>query len=155
MPLSIFNNQNIAHLLELFFWMFGAFLIGWFFAKSLYSKMHQEEIKEYKSQVELFEKEISTTIKARKTYERSGIEVKKIASISDKTVPDDLQQIKGIGPVLESKLNELGVFTYEQIANLSEEDIDKIVEVTTFGKNKINADDWKGQAKKLLNLENN
>ena len=154
MSLSIFTNQNIAHLLEMFFWMLGAFLIGWFFAKSIYSKIHQEEIKDYKSQVELFEKEISTTIKARKTYERSGIEVKKIAPISDKTIPDNLLKIKGIGPVLESKLNELGVFTFEQIANLSDEDIDKIAEVTTFGKNKIIIDDWKGQALKLLNLEN-
>lgn len=150
MSLSIFSNQNLAHLLELFLWMFGAFLIGWFFAKSVYSKLHQEEIKDYKSQVELFEKEINTTIKARKTYERSGVVVKKIGTLPANTLPDNLQQIKGIGPVLETKLNELGVFTFEQIVNLTDADIDKITEVTTFGKQKILADNWIGQAKELI-----
>lgn len=150
MSLSIFTNQNLAHLIELFFWMFGAFLIGWFFAKSVYSKIHQDEIKDYKSQVELFEKEINTTIKARKTYERSGVEVKKIGSLPENTLPDNLQKIKGIGPVLETKLNELGVYTFEQIYNLTDSEIDKITEVTTFGKQKIVSDNWKGQAKELL-----
>ncbi|MDH3381145.1 MAG: hypothetical protein OEL54_00465 [Flavobacteriaceae bacterium] len=148
MFLSIFTNQNTAHLLELFFWMLGAFLIGWFFAKSIYSKIHQEEIKDFKNQVELFEEEINTTIKARKTYER-GVMVPKISTIPSDKTPDDLKQIKGIGPILECKLNELGIFTYEQITQLTDTDLDRIAEVTTFGKNKIIADDWIGQAKEL------
>lgn len=148
MLLSIFTNQNTAHLIELFLWMFGAFLIGWFFAKSIYAKIHQEEIKDFKTQVELFEEEINTTIKARKTYER-GVLVPKISSISVDKTPDDLKQIKGIGPVLESKLNELGIATFEQIINLTDTDLAKIAEVTTFGKSKILADDWIGQAKEL------
>lgn len=154
MSLIIFNNQNAAHLIELFLWMLGAFLIGWFFAKSIYAKVHQEEIKDYKKQVELFEEEINTTIKARKTYER-GVMVPKISSIADDKTADDLKKIKGIGPVLESKLNELGIKTYQQITLLTDTDLDKIAEVTTFGKNKILADDWIGQAKTLLKSENN
>ncbi|HEX5743581.1 MAG TPA: hypothetical protein VFY09_06745 [Flavobacteriaceae bacterium] len=148
MFLSIFTNQNTAHLLELFFWMLGAFLIGWFFAKSIYSKIHQEEIKDFKNQVELFEEEINTTIKARKTYER-GVMVPKISNIPSDKTPDDLKQIKGIGPILESKLNELGIYTYEQITLLNDADLDRIAEVTTFGKSKIISDDWIGQAKEL------
>lgn len=148
MFLSIFTNQNTAHLIELFLWMFGAFLIGWFFAKSIYSKIHQEEIKDFKNQVELFEEEINTTIKARKTYER-GIMVPKISTIPLDKTPDDLKKINGIGPVLESKLNELGIYTYEQITLLTDADLDRIAEVTTFGKSKIIADDWIGQAKEL------
>jgi predicted flap endonuclease-1-like 5' DNA nuclease len=34
-------------------------------------------------------------------------------------VPDDLKTIKGIGPVIERKLNEAGVYTFEQLGNLS------------------------------------
>ncbi len=153
MSLTIFANQNAAHLIELFLWMLGAFLIGWFFAKSIYAKIHQKKIKDYKNQVELFEEEINTTIKARKTYER-GIMVPKISNIDAETKPDDLKNIKGIGPVLESKLNELGIKTYEQITLLTEADLDRIAEVTTFGKNKIVADDWIGQAKELLKTTN-
>lgn len=146
---SIFSNQNTAHLIELFLWMLGSFLIGWFFAKSLYAKIHQAEIKDYKNQVKLFEDEINTTIKARKTYER-GVMVPKITSISPDNTPDNLKNIKGIGPVLESKLNELGIHTYEQIIQLTDTDLDKIAEVTTFGKSKILSEDWIGQAKILL-----
>ncbi|MDP2088445.1 MAG: hypothetical protein Q8J84_03485 [Flavobacteriaceae bacterium] len=152
MSLTIFTNQDTAHLIELFLWMLGAFLIGWFFAKSIYAKIHQEEIKDYKNQVELYEEEINTTIKARKTYER-GVMVPKISTISPEKNPDDLKNIRGIGPVLESKLNELGIRTYEQITLLTDADLDKIAEVTTFGKHKILADDWIGQAKELLKID--
>lgn len=149
MSLTIFNDQNTAHLIELFLWMLGAFLIGWFFAKATYAKIHQEKIKDYKTQVELFEEEINTTIRARKTYER-GVLVPKISVPPTNIEPDNLKNIKGIGPVLESKLNELGICTFEQISQLTDEDLDKIAEVTTFGKSKILADDWIGQAKNLL-----
>ena len=34
-------------------------------------------------------------------------------------VPDDLKVIKGIGPVIERKLNEAGIYTFEQLGNLT------------------------------------
>jgi predicted flap endonuclease-1-like 5' DNA nuclease len=36
-----------------------------------------------------------------------------------KVIPDDLKTIKGIGPVIERKLNEAGVYTFEQLGNLT------------------------------------
>jgi predicted flap endonuclease-1-like 5' DNA nuclease len=75
--------------------------------------------------------------------------VPKISTIPLDKTPDDLKKINGIGPVLESKLNELGIYTYEQITLLTDADLDRIAEVTTFGKSKIIADDWIGQAKEL------
>lgn len=36
-------------------------------------------------------------------------------------IPDKLQRIKGIGPVIEKKLNEAGVFTFEQLASKNTE----------------------------------
>ena len=44
---------------------------------------------------------------------------------------DDLQIIKGIGPYSEEKLNALGIFTYEQLANFdpkTEEDVNDAIE---------------------------
>lgn len=35
--------------------------------------------------------------------------------------PDKLQKIKGIGPVIEKKLNEAGVYTFEQLASKNTE----------------------------------
>ena len=42
-------------------------------------------------------------------------------------VPDDLKVIKGIGKVIESKLNESGVYTFEQLGNLTPADLRNIL----------------------------
>ena len=62
---------------------------------------------------------------------------------------DDLKKISGVGPVLEKKLNDLGIYHYEQIANLSVTDISNIDEALSF-KGRIERDDWLDQAAKLM-----
>ncbi|WP_298964858.1 50S ribosomal protein L21 [uncultured Roseibium sp.] len=61
---------------------------------------------------------------------------------------DDLKKISGVGPVLEKKLNALGITTYEQIVNFSAEDIARVDEVLNF-KGRIERDNWVDQAKEL------
>ncbi|MBL7854536.1 MAG: hypothetical protein JNL17_09055 [Cyclobacteriaceae bacterium] len=39
---------------------------------------------------------------------------------------DDLSRIRGIGPVLEKQLNDLGIYTFQQIADFNEQQIDRI-----------------------------
>ena len=63
--------------------------------------------------------------------------------------PDDLKAISGIGPKLETVLNGLGVWTYEQIAGWSEAEIAWVDDYLAF-KGRIGRDDWLGQAKALL-----
>lgn len=36
-----------------------------------------------------------------------------------RTAPDDLKVIKGIGPIIERKLNEAGIHTFEQLGGLT------------------------------------
>lgn len=43
------------------------------------------------------------------------------------TTPDNLQKIKGIGPVISKKLNEAGVFTYEQLAEQTPDTLRKML----------------------------
>jgi len=62
---------------------------------------------------------------------------------------DDLKKISGIGPVLEEKLNKLGIYHYRQIANFSVTDISAIDDELNF-KGRIERDDWLGQAGKLM-----
>jgi len=62
--------------------------------------------------------------------------------------PDDLKKIPGIGPALERKLNAVGVTRYDQFANLSDEEINKVDEALNL-KGRIMRDDWVGQAKTL------
>lgn len=61
---------------------------------------------------------------------------------------DDLKKISGVGPVLEKKLNALGITTYEQIVNFTAEDIARVDEVLNF-KGRIERDNWVEQAKEL------
>ena len=44
-----------------------------------------------------------------------------------KTERDNLQVIKGIGPVIERKLNEAGILTFEQLGNLTPADLRRIL----------------------------
>lgn len=46
---------------------------------------------------------------------------------AEKVIPDDLKIIKGIGPVIERKLNEAGIYTFEQLGNLSVADLRRIL----------------------------
>jgi small subunit ribosomal protein S2 len=63
--------------------------------------------------------------------------------------PDDLKKITGVGPSLEKKLRQLGVTKIEQIANFSDEDLEK-VDLALNSKGRIQRDDWVGQAKALV-----
>ena len=42
-------------------------------------------------------------------------------------VPDNLQTIKGIGTVIERKLNDAGIYTFEQLGNLTPADLRNIL----------------------------
>jgi len=67
---------------------------------------------------------------------------------------DDLKKISGIGPAFEKKLNEAGIKSYKDILDLTEERIEKLAEqIKGVSAEKINNDDWKGQAEKLIKGE--
>lgn len=63
-------------------------------------------------------------------------------------VRDDLKAIKGIGPRLESRLNEMGVFHLAQIAAWSRANGEWVSHELGFP-NRIAREDWIGQAKAL------
>ena len=61
---------------------------------------------------------------------------------------DDLKKISGVGPVLEKKLNDLGITTFAQVAAFTPEDIAKVDDALSF-KGRIERDDWLTQAAAL------
>ncbi|MFZ2899930.1 MAG: helix-hairpin-helix domain-containing protein [Saprospiraceae bacterium] len=63
---------------------------------------------------------------------------------------DELQQIQGIGPFIEKQLNDLGIYTYAQIAGLEEPMIEQLTTAIQFFPGRIVKDDWAGQAARLL-----
>ncbi|AKD55363.1 hypothetical protein [Spirosoma radiotolerans] len=65
------------------------------------------------------------------------------------TEADDLKDIVGVGPFLERKLHSLGIYTFRQIANFTNEDIDKVNELIEFFPGRIERDNWVEQAKEF------
>ena len=62
---------------------------------------------------------------------------------------DDLKDIIGIGKVFEHTLHELGIFSFQQLANLGVDDIERVnAELNEF-KGRLEQDDWIGQAQEL------
>lgn len=66
---------------------------------------------------------------------------------------DDLQRISGVGPVLERKLNALGIYHYSQIAAFTPEQIAQVDDELNF-KGRIERDNWLTQAAELDQAKN-
>ena len=62
---------------------------------------------------------------------------------------DNLRLIKGIGPAIEKTLNELGIFRYHQIAEMTDYDINRIARRLRGFSSRIYREDWIGQARDL------
>lgn len=63
---------------------------------------------------------------------------------------DNLKKIKGVGPAIEKTLNEIGIVNLQQIADMSEYDIDRVAKRLKGFHTRIYREDWIGQARALL-----
>lgn len=61
---------------------------------------------------------------------------------------NDLKRIRGVGVLIEKKLNSLGIMTYEQVANWTGADIDRISQILDF-KGRIERENWVEQSRIL------
>jgi predicted flap endonuclease-1-like 5' DNA nuclease len=68
---------------------------------------------------------------------------------------DDLRQIKGVGPAIEKTLNDLGFFRFQQIAEMTEFDIDRVARQLKGFRSRIYREDWIGQARMLQQQKSN
>jgi predicted flap endonuclease-1-like 5' DNA nuclease len=163
--------------IEIFLLLFGAFLIGYFFARAYFKRKFQNDLIDYEEEVKKY-KELSlehanstysSGIKAVKTRDRKG----ELATPIDQEVKidfdltpalnfegfgkatenekDDLKLISGIGPFIEKKLNNIGIYTYSQISKFSAQDIEDVTDAIKFFPGRIERDNWVEQAKKLMN----
>ncbi|MEM1345605.1 MAG: NADH:ubiquinone oxidoreductase [Pseudomonadota bacterium] len=65
--------------------------------------------------------------------------------------PDDLQQIKGIGPKLEELCHRLGFYHFDQIAAWTEAEVAWVDSNLEGFSGRVTRDDWVAQAKRLAN----
>ena len=62
---------------------------------------------------------------------------------------DNLQDIKGVGPFIEEKLNALGIYTFGQISSMNYEIEDQVNDAIEFFPGRIRRDEWAKQAMTL------
>jgi len=65
---------------------------------------------------------------------------------------DDLKQIRGIGPFIEKKLHQIGIYTVKQVASFKKEDIIRATELIKYFPGRIERDEWVFQAKELMRV---
>ncbi len=69
---------------------------------------------------------------------------------ADASNKDDLQKIKGIGPKLEGILNEMGVYTFEQVSKMGDREYDLVDSMLSAFQGRGKRDEWSKQAKEFL-----
>ena len=63
--------------------------------------------------------------------------------------PDDLKQIKGVGPKLEQLLNSMGFYHFDQIAGWGADEVAWVDDNLKGFKGRVTRDNWVEQAKSL------
>ena len=62
---------------------------------------------------------------------------------------DDLQTIKGIGPFIAEKLYALGIYTFEQVGNMTSEIEEQVNKAIEFFPGRVKRDEWAKQGREL------
>jgi predicted flap endonuclease-1-like 5' DNA nuclease len=90
-------------------------LIEWLIDYFYWRTRHTEEVAQYGAQAVQVDRNPTAAIQ--------NIE----SPPAVKAPADDLKVIKGIGTVIEGKLNEAGIYTFEQLGNLTPADLRRIL----------------------------
>jgi large subunit ribosomal protein L21 len=100
--------------------------------------------------VRLIDLDLGTGFAAFGAAPSSGSEPRQAAMPQGNTTTieaDPLDEgIAGVGPVIERKLHDMGITTFKQIAQWTQDDIERVGEQLNF-KGRIEREDWIGQAK--------
>lgn len=68
---------------------------------------------------------------------------------------DSLTKIEGVGPFIEAKLNSIGIYSFDQLARLDDEQVHSVTRLISFLPGRIKSNDWVGQAQKLAAQKQN
>lgn len=88
---------------------------------------------------------------APKSVEKATVAAKKPRTMKAPRTAgaDDLKMIKGVGPKLETMLNELGFYHFDQIAGWSAAEVAWVNDNLAGFKGRVSRDNWVEQARKL------
>ncbi|MFL2975241.1 MAG: putative Ig domain-containing protein [Candidatus Thalassarchaeaceae archaeon] len=113
----------------------------------------EEELEERKSKLEELDAEAkkkeSALLRVAEKSKDIDFGILGFATADNK---DQLQEIKGIGPFIEEKLNALGIFTFAQISRMTSELEDKVNDAIEFFPGRVKRDEWANQARSFVDL---
>ncbi len=134
--------------------------VGWLLRMVIFKPKHQEAA-DVQTPSAAPDAKIGTStsraVQSKDTDEKASTKASGNSDIESKpstlTVPrsgkkDDLKKIKGVGPKLETTLNKLGIYHFDQIASWTSAEIEWVDDYLSF-KGRIERDDWISQAKKF------
>lgn len=119
----------------------------------------KERIEEYTVDAKEKVEEVTGTKKSKKNTPKPAAPKKKTVAkkvvankvvVTKTDVKDDLKVIKGIGPVLEKSLNDLGITAYEQLAKMTIKDVTSVLASAGINTKIYDLSGWKAQAKLAL-----
>ena len=119
------------------------FVLGWIVKTKILAKKTHEDVKEEVNETLV---DVTEPIVAEFTSKSTRPRLLTEVPVEEQ---DKLSLIKGIGPVIEKKLNELGIYTFEQISLWTTEEELWITTQLAFPKS-ISKEEWVKQAKELL-----
>ena len=116
--------------------------------KAAPAKKAAEPVEEVAAEPVVEEKTEEKPVEA-KVAEKPVAEEKPAKAKPAKSEADDLTTINGIGPVIAGKLTALGITTFQQVADFTADDVERIDGELNF-KGRIEREDWINQAKALV-----
>ncbi|MVM37037.1 hypothetical protein GO730_04115 [Spirosoma sp. HMF3257] len=144
-PYNLFSVKIIHLIMGLVSLLLG-FIIGYISRRRLVDQLDQKLTSTKRKLVDCKLKVNDESLVLHRIRSRAG-EIN-FSRISNALVSeaDDLKDIIGIGPFLEKRLHAIGIYTFRQIANFNQEDIEKINDIIEYFPGRIERDHWVSQA---------
>ena len=121
---------------------------------SKYKKLraeHGDDVKHYEMPNGAGAK-VTKSVPVEDASEKANTLLKSIGTFDAATqTADDLKLISGVGPKMEEKLHQLGIFTFEQVSKMTDKEYDLLDSIIDEFPGRAKRDDWAGQASKLKN----
>jgi predicted flap endonuclease-1-like 5' DNA nuclease len=128
-------NITIALVLGLLIGWLVEWIIDWFFWRRRFSA--QDQALQTAQSAEAEARSQAAKLKTQVTELEERVQAAESMSFSVQAYPsepptianrpDDLTQIKGIGPVIAAKLNAAGIMTFQQLSRLSSEEFEGLL----------------------------
>ncbi len=114
--------------------------------------LNKEQLSKHELEVNLKEVRLQ---KEEKEHSKTDFISERILAATqiEKEDIDDLKEIKGIGPVIEKKLNILGIVSFKQVSEFTDEAIEQISHAVKYFPDRIKRDQWVKQAAELYKLK--